>query len=113
VRRESLLGSTRAAGTLLGRPSLIRGVAAHAAITAGWSLLLSAVLPRRRTLAAGVAAGGGIAVLDLVVIGRRIPAIAALDRGPQLLDHLAFGAVAAAVIGRRRRRRSGLAAEGP
>ena len=106
ARGESLVGSTRAAGTLLGRPSLVRGAAAHAAITAGWSLVLSAALPRRRTVAVGVAAGGLIAALDLVVIGRRFPAIAALDRGPQVLDHLAFGAVAAAVIGHRRRRRT-------
>lgn len=106
VRRESLLDSTRAAGTLLGRPSLIRGVAAHAAITAGWSLILSAALPRRRTLSAGVAAGGFIAALDLVLVGRRFPAIRALDQGPQVLDHIAFGAVATAVIAHRRRRRA-------
>jgi hypothetical protein len=106
VRHDSLVDSTRAAGTLLGRPSLIRGVAAHAAITAGWSLILSAALPRRRTLTAGVAAGGVIAALDLGLVGRRVPAIRALDQGPQVLDHLAFGVVAAAVIARRRRRRA-------
>lgn len=106
VRRDSLVDSTRAAGTLLGRPSLIRGVAAHIAITAGWSLILSAALPRRRTLSAGIAAGGFIAALDLGLVGRRFPAIRALEQGPQVLDHLAFGAVAAVVIARRRRRRA-------
>ena len=38
-------------------------------------------------------AGLGIAALDLIVLGRRFPAIAALPQGPQWADHVAFGAV--------------------
>lgn len=94
VRGENLLESTRAAGTLLGRRSLVRGGVAHVLITLFWTALLSALLPRHRPVAEGLAAGALIAALDLGVVARRFPAIAALDQGPQVLDHLAFGVVA-------------------
>lgn len=100
ARRRSLLASTRAAGTLLGRPTLVRGLAAHAAVSIGWTAVLAMTLPRRHTVVAGVAAGGVIAALDLGIVARRFPAIRGLPVGPQVLDHLAFGAVVGAVLAR-------------
>ncbi|RIQ20249.1 hypothetical protein DY240_18675 [Jiangella rhizosphaerae] len=95
------LASTRAAGTLLpgrrSRPSVAGGVVAHVAVSAGWTALLLAVARRRPLgVAGGLLAGAAIAVLDLELVGRRYPAIRALPRGPQWLDHLAFGAVVGA-----------------
>ena len=74
-------------------------------LTAAWTTLLTAVLPRRRTAAAGALAGLGIAVLDLGVAQRRFPAIAALPRVPQVLDHIAFGALVGVVLATNQPRR--------
>jgi hypothetical protein len=93
-----------AAAAILGAehsPLLVQVAAAgtaHAALTAGWTVVLAAALPRRPSLLAGAAAGLAIAALDLGVVGRRIPAVAALDPGPQILDHLAFGVVVALAL---------------
>jgi hypothetical protein len=95
-----LTASVRAAGTLLGRPTIVRGALAHAVISAFWSAVLVPALPERRRLAAGLAAGAAIHVLDLEVIGRRIPAMRALPRPAQLADHLAFGALVAVTSSR-------------
>lgn len=67
-------------------------------ITVFWTGVLAAVLPKRRPVVEGLAAGAAIAALDLGVVGRRFPDIGALDAGPQVLDHLAFGVVAAVVL---------------
>jgi hypothetical protein len=102
-----LLTATRAAGTLLGRPTVARGVAAHVGLSLGWGVVLARLLPRRGPgtgAAAGAAAGAAIATLDLAVVGRRFPAIRGLSPVPQWLDHLAFGAVAGLVLAIRRRR---------
>ncbi len=48
----------------------------------------------------GLARTVRVAALDLELAGRRHPAIRALSRGPQWLDHLAFGAVVGAFSGR-------------
>jgi hypothetical protein len=101
ARGQNLLDSTRAAGTLLGRPSLVRGAVAHVLITLFWTGALAALLPKRRPVLEGLAAGVAIAALDLGVIGRRFPQIGALDAGPQVLDHLAFGVVASVVLSSR------------
>ena len=98
ARRQNLLDSTRAAGTLLGRRSLVRGGLAHVLITLFWTAVLAAVLPRRRPVAEGLAAGAAIAAMDLGVIGRHFPEIGALEPLPQVLDHLAFGVVASVVL---------------
>jgi hypothetical protein len=98
ARRENLLDSTRAAGTLLGKRSLVRGGVAHLAISALWIGVMDRLLPRRRPVAEGLAAGVAIAALDLGVIARRYPEIAALDPLPQVLDHLAFGVVASLAL---------------
>ena len=96
--------ATRAAGALLGRPGTVGGAVAHAGVSAFWGVVLSSVLPARRTVTAGLVAGGVIAVVDLGVVGRRVPEIRDLPVVPQVLDHLAFGAVAGAVLRARRRR---------
>ena len=93
-----LTTSARAAGALLGRPTLTRGALAHTAISLGWGVVLGLALPRRHRLVAGTIAGAGIAVIDLGVVGRRIPEIRALPQLPQLLDHLAYGAVAGLLL---------------
>lgn len=98
VTGRSVVAAARAAGALLGRPTLPRGVLAHTVLTAGWTTVLVAVLPRRRAAAWGALAGLAIGALDLGVVGRRVPAIAALPTGPQLLDHLVFGALVGAVL---------------
>ncbi|MET0458812.1 MAG: hypothetical protein ABW195_06175 [Ilumatobacteraceae bacterium] len=99
--------AARAAGELLGRPGLARGGAAHAAMTLGWTTVLLVVLPRRSPVAWGAVGGLAMGALDLAIADRRFPAIAALPRLPQLADHVAFGALVAAVA--RRARSSGRA----
>ncbi len=93
-----MLEATRAAGTLLGAPTLPRAAVAHGVISLWWTAVLARLLPRRRRVVVGAAAGVGIAVLDLEVIGRRFPAVRALPKLPQYLDHVAFGVVVAVVL---------------
>ena len=107
--RGDPFAATLAAGTLLlpreRRPLALALAAAavHVVLSLGWALLLAALLPRRRTVACGTVAGLAIAALDLGVIGRRYPRIRALAQLPQVLDHIAYGAVVGAVLSRRRR----------
>lgn len=82
---------------------MVAGGAAHMAISLFWGVVLSLILPTRRTVLAGATAGIAIAALDLGLIGRRLPRIRALDPWPQLLDHVAYGAVIGAVLSRRGR----------
>jgi hypothetical protein len=109
--RTSPLEATLAAGTLLRPretrtvPLLIAAATAHATLSLGWGIALSHTLPRKRTTAAGAAAGLAIAALDLGVVGRRFPRVRALPLAPQVADHVAYGATAGAVIARRRARR--------
>lgn len=114
--RRGLLDATAAAGTLLvpanaSRPTrVVAGGVAHAGLSLGWGVALAWLAPddTRPTRAAawGALAGLGIAALDLGTVGRRRPAIRSLPPVPQVLDHLAFGAIAGWVISRRRRGRS-------
>ena len=103
-----MLASTRAVGRVVrprpasGASLVLAGGAAHVAISLGWGVTLAAVLPRRRTILAGMLAGVVIAVVDVGLIGRHLPSIHALDRKLQLLDHVAYGAVVGAVLSRRR-----------
>jgi hypothetical protein len=108
---RSPFDALQAAGTLLladDAPSSAQaaaGVVAHGAISLGWGVVLTAVLPRRRTVVWGALAGLVIAGLDLGVLGRRWPRIRALPRAPQVADHVAFGALVGAVVSRTGRRR--------
>jgi hypothetical protein len=108
LRGEDPLEAARAAGALvLPRETrtaalLAAAVPVHLAISLGWGAVLARVLPRRRTVPLGAAAGLAIMVLDLGVVGRQRHRIRALRALPQLADHVAFGAGAAFVIERRR-----------
>jgi hypothetical protein len=99
------LAATRAAGTLLpgrrDRPGVAAGLAAHVVVSAAWTGVLAAIARRHRLgLLRGAAAGLVIAALDLGVAGRAYPAVRALPRAPQVLDHLVFGAVTGALLDR-------------
>ncbi len=92
--------ATRAAGSLVGSPTVAAGAGVHTALSMGWGVVLAALLPRRRPAVWGTAAGAVIAAVDLGVVGRRLPRIRALPVLPQVADHLAYGAVVGAVLGR-------------
>lgn len=104
------LEAARAAGTIVlpddaPGPALLAAAAPlHLAVSAGWGIALAAVLPRRATTLWGAFAGAAIGVLDLGIARSLWPRIAALPQRPQLADHVAFGAIAGAVIARRRER---------
>jgi len=106
-----LVGERRAGGALLlddRRATTVQLAAAipvHAALSLGWAAVLAAVLPPRREPLWGALAGLPIAALDLGLIGRRLPPIAALPQPPQWADHIAFGLVVGAVLARRRQPR--------
>ena len=102
------LEATLAAGSILLRRAarrerlLVAAVPVHLALSLGWGVVLGALLPPRRATLAGAAAGLAIAVVDLGVVGRRFPEIRALPLGPQLADHVAYGATVGWVLTRRR-----------
>ena len=104
--------ATLAAGSVVlphetrrGRLVLAAGVL-HGALSLGWAVVLARVL-RRPSAITGAVAGLGIAALDLGLIGRRLPAIRGLPQAPQVADHVAYGAVVGAMLGRRQRRSPG------
>jgi hypothetical protein len=107
----SPLDAVQAAGTLLVPPDAppnaraAAGLVAHGAISLGWGVVLAAVLPRRWTVVWGALAGLVIAGIDLGALGRCWPRIRALPLGPQVADHVAFGALVGAVVSRAGRRR--------
>jgi hypothetical protein len=92
-----VLGAAKAAGELLGKPTLARGLVAHAGVTAVWSAVLT--LTGTRTARGGAVAGLAIAALDLgLIASRRYPAVRALPQVPQILDHVAFGVATALTL---------------
>ncbi len=101
-----LLEATEAAGSLLlpreTRSSRLVPAAGviHLCLSLFWSRVLAQVLPRRPTVGWGLAAGSAIGVLDLLIIGRRWPLIRELPVAPQMMDHMAFGAVVAVMLRR-------------
>lgn len=104
--RAYVLDATRAIGTLVppGRPGLVRGSIIHASISVAVGEALARALPERHSVAWAAAAGLGLGVVDIGIIGRRFPAIRALPLIPQLADHVAFGSLFALVADRRRAR---------
>jgi drug/metabolite transporter superfamily protein YnfA len=100
----SVLDASLAAGAMvLGsgageRARLAAAVPVHAALSLTWTAVIDRVLPpsadRRSATFAGALAGLAIAALDLGVVGRRLPPIAALPQLPQVADHVLFGAIA-------------------
>jgi len=101
---RSPLDTVEAAGNVVlpasaPRPLLIAAaVPTHLALSLGWGAVLGATLPRRHTTAWGAAAGLAIAALDLGTVGRLRPKIRRLPHVPQVLDHLAYGAVVGWVV---------------
>jgi hypothetical protein len=108
ARGEDVLAGARAAGTLLlprerrTLPLLAAAVPVHLALSLAWALALDRALPRGREPVLGVLGGLAIAVLDLGIVGRRLPAIRALPQGRQWADHAAYGLTVGVVLGRRR-----------
>jgi hypothetical protein len=104
-RGEDVLDGARAAGRIVlphetRTPVLLAAaVPVHVGLSVGWAAVLDAIDagPLR-----GLAAGMGIAALDLGVIGRRIPAIRALPQPRQWADHAAYGLVVGQWLRRRR-----------
>jgi hypothetical protein len=101
------LEPTLAAGSLLlaaeeGRRRLVlAAIPVHLVLSLFWAAVLERALPRRRRVLSGATAGLAIGVLDLLVIGRRLPRIRALPLLPQLADHALFGATVGFVLARR------------
>jgi hypothetical protein len=95
---RDVLETVRAAGSIVGRPTVTGGVGTHAGVSLAWGVLLAGFLPRHRTVWWGAAAGLMIAALDLGVIGRRVPRVRSLPLWPQVADHLAYGMVAGWVL---------------
>jgi hypothetical protein len=104
-----LVGLTRAAPPM----QLAAGAAIHAALSIGWGITGAFALPRRYTIAVAALAGLGVGAVNLGIGRRRVPALRALPLAPQLADHVAFGAIAGAVIAARRLRRERALAEVP
>ena len=104
------LAATLAAGSLLlpretSRSRLVAAaVPVHLALSLGWGVALS--VAGIRGAARGGAAGLVIAALDLGLVGRSLPRVRALPLLPQLADHVAYGAIAGALLRRRAARRS-------
>jgi hypothetical protein len=94
--------ATCSVGTLVppGRPDLIRGALLHVGISVLCGEGLARMVPERNSVIWGAGAGLVIGVINVGVIGRRFPAIAALPLGPQLADNVAFGAVFAFLVDR-------------
>jgi hypothetical protein len=109
ARREDVLMSARAAGTLLlprqrkSLPLLAAAIPVHLAFSLGWAAVLDRTLPPKNESITGTLAGLVIAALDVGVIGRRLPAIRALPQGRQWADHAAYGLAVGAVLEHRRR----------
>ena len=72
-------------------PLLAAGAPVHLALSLGWAGVFAAVLPPRAEPLTGTLAGLAVAGLDLGVLGRLFPPIAALPQGRQWADHAAFG----------------------
>ena len=102
-RGEDVLDGARAAGRIvLPRETrtpvlLAAAVPVHLGLSLGWAAVLDAL---DAGPVSGVAAAMAIAALDLVVIGRRIPAIRALPQPRQWADHAAYGLVVGACLRR-------------
>jgi hypothetical protein len=103
VRGEDVLEGARAAGATVVLVAI--AVPVHLAISLGWAAVMAVALPRGGEPAQGVVGGMVIATLDLALIGRRIPPIAALPQGRQWADHAAYGLAVGLVLRARRSRR--------
>ena len=114
LRGDDLLASTEAVGSVVLPPTTSRrsrimvGGILHLVISLAWARAIALGLGRRSgtrddpiQVMAGALCGLGIAVLDLAVVGRRLPPIRALPLGPQVADHLAYGGLVGWALNRR------------
>jgi hypothetical protein len=112
LRGEDVLEGGRAVGVMVlpseRRTAVLLAIAApiHLGISLGWAVVMAATLPRGGEPARGVVGAMVIATLDLALIGRRIPSIAALPQGRQWGDHAAYGLAVGLVLHARRSRRA-------
>ena len=83
-----------------GRPDFKRGALLHVGISVVCGEGLARTVPETNSVIWGACAGLAIGVINVGVIGRRFPAIAALPLVPQLADNVAFGALFAFVVDR-------------
>ena len=108
ITGDDPLEPTLAAGSMLlpretRRDRLVAAaVPVHLAVSAGWGVVLGELLPRERELSTGALAGLGIGALDLGLVARLFPRVRALPVGPQLVDHVLYGATVGWVLARRR-----------
>jgi len=70
----------------------------HFAISFWWAFVLSRVLRGRASVVRGALGGVVIAALDLRLPGRRFAPVRRLALGPQVADHLVFGAVVGGML---------------
>jgi len=70
---------------------LAAGAPVHLALSLGWAGVLGAALPPQAEPLTAALGGLAIAGLDLALLGRFFPSIAALPQGRQWADHVAFG----------------------
>jgi hypothetical protein len=103
VTGRDVLAAVRAAGKVVlpreerDLPLILVAVPVHLGISVWWGTVLARVLPRGGVVAGGIA-GAVIALLDLRLPGRRVAAVRALPVGPQVADHVVFGAVVGACL---------------
>ena len=104
--------ATRAAGAMLipagsGTIELVLAAAVvHVCVSFFWAAILVRILPRRRVVLWATATAAIIGLLDLRVIAPVFfPEVAALPLGPQMADHVMWGASLGWVLGRRSRTR--------
>jgi hypothetical protein len=83
---------------------LAAGAPVHLALSLGWAGVLAAVLPPHDEPLLATLGGLAIAGLDLALLGRFFPPIAALPQGRQWADHAAFGLTVGVVLRAARRR---------
>jgi hypothetical protein len=104
VRGEDPLEATLAVGSMLlpneeARARLVAAAApVHLAVSVFWGVVLERALPVRGRVFAGAAAGVAIAAVDLGLLALPFPRVRALPLGPQLADHVIYGATAAFLL---------------
>lgn len=98
------LAATLAAGALVlprerrPLPLVVVAVPVHFAISLWWAFLLSRVLRGRASVVRGALGGVVIAAVDLRLPGRRFAPVRRLALGPQVADHVVFGAVVGGMV---------------
>ena len=84
---------------------IISAVVVHTGLSFFWAITLTLLLPKNNIIIWAFLGGFGIAILDLLIIGQFFPMIKALPFLPQLIDHLAFGAIVGTVLFLRHKKR--------